>query len=165
MRKIPRYAGCFVCGKQNAAGAGVTFYQNEHGVVCDYVTEPKHVGYESIIHGGIITALLDECIGWAISMKVQALCVTGELTVRFKRSLTVGQKVHVEGFYVEEQMKRRRYLQGHGRIVGDDGVVYAEANGKFFPLPQTEQEKVLSYLEMPDAPGEAVTWADLWGKG
>jgi len=163
MRQLPIYQECFICGRNNPAGTGAAFFAEEDGhVICDYLTRQKHNGYKDVIHGGIITALLDECIGWAASIRAGGMCVTGELNVRFKRPLPVNMKIQISGFCPPDQPKGKRYIKGSGKITDVQGEVYAEASGTFFPLPESAQKDILKHLEYPDAPGKKVLPEDIW---
>ncbi|GBC60267.1 thioesterase [Desulfonema ishimotonii] len=163
MEKLPRYSECFICGRDNPAGTDITFIRTEEGVACEYLAAPKHNGYRGIIHGGIISALLDECVGWAVSLRAGRMCVTGELTIRFRKSLPVSTKVTVKGFCDPEQ-KTRRLFRGYGHIEDEAGTVYAKAEGRFFPMSEEAQKPVFECLKMADAPEKAVTPADIWGE-
>ena len=44
----------------------MTWIQHDDNARGLYAGQEKHNSYEGIIHGGIISALLDECIGWAL---------------------------------------------------------------------------------------------------
>ncbi len=162
MKKLPRYADCFVCGRENPAGTDVTFTVTEDGVECVYKTEKKHNGYKGIIHGGVMAALLDESMGWAASLHKKAMCVTGELKIRYKVPLPVDTKVTIKGVVSSRQDKGRDYCKVYGQIKDPSGKIYAKAEGKFFPLPEASQDDVFEILEDADEPGKKVIPDDLW---
>ncbi len=163
MRKLPRYHHCFACGRSNQAGLDMTWIQHDDNVRGLYTGQEKHNSYEGIIHGGIISTLLDECIGWAISLKEKAMFVTGSLNLVFKEPILVGQTITTIGYWSENQPVEKKYRLGHGSIVDDAGKVYATAEGMFFPLPSNYQDGIIKLLEMPDKPGKEVTFEDIWG--
>ena len=57
---------CFGCPK-NEAGLQMEFYLNEKlDTVVSWLSVPDHLcGWGNIVHGGIISTLLDEAMGWA----------------------------------------------------------------------------------------------------
>jgi acyl-coenzyme A thioesterase PaaI-like protein len=61
VEKQPRSRMCFVCGIENAIGFHLVFYTDEKGrCVARFRPKPEHQGYPGHLHGGIISALLDE---------------------------------------------------------------------------------------------------------
>ena len=53
---------CFACGKENPDGLQLEFKYSEDGskVETTYIPPEKFQGWKGIVHGGIITTLLDE---------------------------------------------------------------------------------------------------------
>lgn len=88
---------CFACGKDNPAGLKLAFEPSRKGVRAFFTPDKRHQGYKDIIHGGIITTLLDEAMVQA-AIRAGLSPVTAELKVRFKSALMVGQKVEVEAW-------------------------------------------------------------------
>ena len=164
MRKLPRYKYCFVCGRNNQAGLNMIWEETDQGVIGEYLSQEKHCGYIGIIHGGIISALLDECIGWAVGLVEKKMFYTGELKVTFKAPLPVDKKVIIKGYYSNDQAEDKKYRKGYGSIVDDQGTVYATAEGKFFAIPGENNEALLKTLEMPDNIEEEMTVEELWGE-
>ena len=67
---LPKKSGdhnCFGCGPGNDAGLKMEFYTNrDRSSVYAWLTIPDHVcGWGSVVHGGIVTTILDEAMGWA----------------------------------------------------------------------------------------------------
>ena len=60
MKQMKRYPGCFVCGDKNPIGLNVAFYSDDERVVADYTAGRQFEGYKDVLHGGILSALLDE---------------------------------------------------------------------------------------------------------
>jgi uncharacterized protein (TIGR00369 family) len=164
MRELPYYSGCLICGQKNQFGAKVTWMQTKEGVECEYIGKKEHVSYKGIIHGGVITALLDECIGWAVAIDNKLMCVTGELKVRFVKPFSPGNKAIVQGFASADQTDEKRGFRGNGHIIDQDGGIYAKAEGTFFPLPEEMLETILKSLELKSNPEKIITLNDLWGK-
>jgi len=76
---------CFACGKENPDGLQLEFKYSDDGskVETTYIPPEKFQGWKGIVHGGIITTLLDEIMAkTAIKNGYQVL--TGEITTRFK---------------------------------------------------------------------------------
>jgi len=151
-----------ICGHLNQLGANVTWKQCEHHVEGEYIGQAQHVSYQGVIHGGMISALLDESIGWAVSIHHQKMCVTGGLNIQFKKPIAPGQKVFVKGLVDDIPDQSSKYFSGHGEIIDEDGNVYAKAQGKFFPLSDDQMNEAVKTMEHRTKPFEALQVSDLW---
>ncbi len=144
MQKQPNSRMCFVCGMQNPIGLKAFFYQDEEGrVVAHFTGKEEHEGYPGVMHGGIVTALLDEVIG-RVGFAYDLWGVTAKLEVRFRHPVPLGQPLTLVG---EMTRLRSRTLEGRGEIRLEDGTVAVEAKGVYILLPQEEIEQVEEELE------------------
>ncbi|HSK48598.1 MAG TPA: PaaI family thioesterase [Coriobacteriia bacterium] len=125
---------CMVCGTQNDAGLKAAFYELDNGELLGvFQTREQHQGYPGRLHGGILSAMLDETIGRAVSIgEPTAWGVTVELTVRFKKPVPAGGEVRAIGRITTD---RGRLFEGTGEILLEDGTVAVEASGKYLKLP------------------------------
>jgi uncharacterized protein (TIGR00369 family) len=140
MQKQPNSRMCFVCGMQNPIGLKAFFYQDKEGrVVAHFTGKEEHQGYPGVMHGGIVTALLDEVIARVAIAQDLFWGVTAKLEVRFRRPVPLGQPLTLVG---EMTRLRSRTLEAHGEIRLEDGTVAAEAEGVYIRLPQEEIERV-----------------------
>lgn len=122
------YNMCFACGKENPISLGLEFSKTDHNKVeADFIPLPEHQGYEGIIHGGIVSTLLDEAMVTAVnSLGLEA--VTGELRVRFRQAMKVGEEVHIIGCV---KKRRSKLLLTEGKIRDKTGQIVALAEAKF----------------------------------
>lgn len=143
---LPTYEGCFICGEKeiNPATLNLRFQSTPNGVHVQFTPTKEQQGYNNVIHGGIICALLDETIGWSVAVERKCFFVTGELNVRFLRPLPVGMEVWVNGRPTEH---KSRYSIAEGEIIDKNGTVYAKATGKFFLMPDEKARQVNSELK------------------
>lgn len=118
---------CFICGKRNPAGLQLTFEETEKGVSATFILERQYQGYEEIIHGGVIAAILDEAMIKAANLR-GLNAITAEITIRFRNTLMVGQNAMVQGKVLKEE---RRIIRAQAIIYKDD-LVIAEAEGKLY---------------------------------
>jgi acyl-coenzyme A thioesterase PaaI-like protein len=124
--------GCFVCGQDNEWGLRLVFRIDEaaQSISTEFTPRKIHQGYMDVVHGGIISTVLDEAMTkLAFSLGLDA--VTGRLTVRFKRPLMVGEKITVTGRLTKES---GRAIEAEATAVKDDGTVVAEAEGLLMRL-------------------------------
>lgn len=119
---------CFGCGGNNPIGLKLRFNSTDDGVSARFASAAPHQGYENVVHGGILSTLLDEAMAWAVAAR-GIWAVTGEMRVRFRQPLHVGQPVTVSGRVSEE---RGRVITAAGAITLDaDGSTIATATGTF----------------------------------
>lgn len=117
---------CFVCGPKNPIGLKLDFSFDGKTIKTHFIPKKEHQGYFNIVHGGIITTLLDEAmVKLAIAMNMPS--VTAQMDVRLKKPLNVGQKITVTAEIIKET---RRTIEASAKAVTDDGVLIADARGK-----------------------------------
>ena len=58
---------CFGCSPRNDSGLHMKFFINENrDSVVSWLSVPDHLcGWSNIVHGGILSTMLDEAMGWA----------------------------------------------------------------------------------------------------
>ena len=127
------YGLCFVCGPRNECGMGVRFERDGGTVTARYTASAKHQGFPGYLHGGVISALLDEVMS-RVSVLESRWTMTARMEVRFRRPVRTGQVVTAVGEKVRE---RGGFVEARGRVELPDGTVAAEAVGVFAPVPNT----------------------------
>ena len=122
---------CFVCGEENQLGLNMKFYETEDGRVLGIFRGKRdHCSYPDRMHGGIISAILDEVIGRCIELRQPGcLGVTTQLNVKFRKPVPTGVELKVLGTLVQDTP---RGFEGHGEILLPDGSVAASADAIYF---------------------------------
>lgn len=122
---------CFGCGRLNPDGLGMKFEPREDGVSTAEVTiSPRFQSWAGVVHGGIVSLLIDEAVGWA-AWHAGHPGVTGRLEVRLREPLAVGERVRVIGRvdavrrslilatgWVERIPSRGRVAEGTATLIG-----------------------------------------------
>ncbi|MCI0474798.1 MAG: PaaI family thioesterase [Anaerolineales bacterium] len=135
MQKQPNSDHCFVCGRKNPIGLQMHFYSGDDGCVyADYTPRDEHQSYPGVMHGGLITAMLDEIIG-RTAIAHNLWCMTAQLTVRFKKPVPIGAALKLKG---EIAKKTGRLLEGRGEIRLPDGTLAVEATGTYIKIPDEQ---------------------------
>ena len=83
MSNPPRYEDpgtCFACGKHNPDGLHLPIRPAAGGVELDYSMPARFSGWRDVVHGGIVSTVLDELMAWACSVR-GTNTVTAELVV------------------------------------------------------------------------------------
>ena len=125
-----------VCGTENPASVGCIFYELEDGEVAARFTPGIwHEGHTGVMHGGLISSVLDEVMGRSNRIyneatgEFRAPYVTGEITVRFLQPILIGENMIAYG-RVEREEGRKRFISAE--VVDEAGNVRAVAASTFF---------------------------------
>ena len=141
---LPTYDDCYVCGQAHPRGLQVRFFVGEFGQVhTHFRPDYTQTGYESVVHGGVISTLLDELLGWPIALQTGRMCFTGELTVRFVKPM-LASRIYLAT--ARPGTNRGRYWEGEGDIRDEHGEIYAKARGKYFLLSAEQTVAVAQRL-------------------
>ena len=99
-------ATCFVCGSDNPGGLQFRYECGVDGTVnATWTPTGMCEGFRGIVHGGIVSTVLDEAMSKAVfATNCQAL--TCELRVRFRHHVTVGEALRIRGWVVSRQNAR-----------------------------------------------------------
>ncbi|MCC6313245.1 MAG: PaaI family thioesterase [Thermomicrobiales bacterium] len=128
--------GCFGCGEHNPHGLHLVFArQLDDSVAAEFTPRPYDEGFLGVVHGGIVTTMLDEAMAWA-AFANRAWAMTVKLDVRFRRPVEVGVPLRIVGRLV---VNRGRLLETAGEIrrAADDALL-AEATGTFMRVSEDQ---------------------------
>ncbi len=116
---------CFVCGDKNPIGLKLRFIPEGRDIRAEFTASKNHQGYKDIVHGGIVSTLLDEAmVKLAISMGIMA--VTGRMEIRFRNPLMVGERALLAARLIKEG---KRFIEVEASLSKADNVIIAEATG------------------------------------
>ncbi|MBN2135597.1 MAG: PaaI family thioesterase [Acidobacteria bacterium] len=139
MKRVPESDYCFICGKKNPIGVKLEAYYETGKVEAEWIPDKALIGWENIIHGGIISAILDEIMVWVPWTVTGRFYFTGEMTVRFIKPLLSGTKVKATATVLKEGT---RIFETEGSLTGEDGTVYATAKGKYLAMSEKDQAEM-----------------------
>ena len=129
---------CFACGRANSTGLHLDYDVSRSSARTRFVPRREHTGYDGLVHGGIVTALLDETMGWAIFHQ-GVWGVTARITVTFRRPISVGDELAVSGSVTKET---RRAIETHGEVRDAAGDLLAEADATFLVMPEERRREL-----------------------
>lgn len=143
--ELPHTHGCLVCGRDNPHGIHLHLNVDDAtGIVTSqFMAAAHHMGFEGIVHGGLLSTVLDEAMVWAATWSGKRFCVCGELNVRFRRSVQIGQAVTVEARITAV---RSRLIETEGFLRDASGLVLAESTGKYVPVSPDRNRAVIETL-------------------
>jgi acyl-coenzyme A thioesterase PaaI-like protein len=108
---------CFGCGDDNPIGLHLRFAADGDSVKASFIPGADHQGFGGIVHGGIISAVLDEAMAWATA-HAGFWAMTGDMRVRFRRPLKIGEPTVVTA----------RVSGTRGRLVTTAGELVLESD-------------------------------------
>jgi acyl-coenzyme A thioesterase PaaI-like protein len=144
---LPSYDGCFACGKKNPIGLKLSLYLENDQVKAEFTPWEELCGFSGILHGGILSCLIDETLWWSSAVASGRLVVTRDLNLRFIKSVTVRKTYILEG---DPARPEGRTYACRGRIMDQNGTVYVEGEGNYFPLrwgKNRNPQEMLSYID------------------
>ena len=126
MKKQPNSDHCFVCGRRNAHGLYMTFFDNGRDEVCSEYTVPDaYQSYPGIVHGGVIAAMLDEVVGRVAMIEDHHhFMMSVRLDVKYRHPVPTETPLKILGRIVR---LRGRLGKAVGEIYLPDGKVAAES--------------------------------------
>ena len=122
---------CFVCGPDNPIGLKLKFEPQGPGVRAEFTPSEWHAGYEGVIHGGILAALIDDAMAniW-FTRGEEAL--TAKIEVRFRQEVQPGERLVVTA---EPTGARAGLMTARAAVTRSDGVVVADGTGFLIVKP------------------------------
>ena len=93
---------CFACGKANPIGLKLDFAFEADFATCSFTLGRVFEGYKSLVHGGIISTILDESMAKIIINKGY-IAVTAKIEIKFSNPLLVGKPAEVEATILQKK--------------------------------------------------------------
>ncbi len=124
-----RYDNCFVCGEKNPIGLKLVFSYQDDSAQAKFSLPFHFEGYNNIIHGGIVAAILDEAMAKAI-LAGKNKAVTVSMTIEYKKPLQPQTEYTVTGKIIE---KRKKIINTEAALYREDTLM-ARATAKFFKI-------------------------------
>ncbi len=135
---------CFACGDRNPHGLHLRFNRDgEAGVVATFVPRAVDQGFPGVLHGGILAALVDESMAWAMWAADRALGVTAKMEMRYRRPVTPDAPLTVRGRVVRT---RGRRFEVEASILDAAGETLVEASALFLRLPPEEEQAMATSI-------------------
>jgi uncharacterized protein (TIGR00369 family) len=154
-RDLPKSEGyrCFACGTNNPLGLGMSFYSLGNTVRSDITLSEHHVGWENLAHGGIISTILDEIMGWTVIAFKRVFFVTRNIEVHYLRPVEVNSPLTAIGEIVADFAPkgcstRSALLDTQGKKLAEGRAEMVYLSGKRLPLlPDQYRKDMLELFE------------------
>jgi len=122
---------CVVCGRGGECGLGLHFRLCDDGSVeAGFAGKRTLQGYEGILHGGVLSALLDGAMTNCL-FAYGIVAVTGRMTVRFRHPVLWHTPLTIRGRLLRSQPP----LHMVSAEILQNSQIKAKATGKFMEKP------------------------------
>lgn len=126
---------CAICGMDNKYGLKAQFYNMEDGsVMTKFKYREEHQSYPGRVHGGLITAMLDE-MGlralWAKEGNEDSFGVTLSLDTKYRKPVPYNVEIIGKGMVIKENSK---FFVVDSQILDLEGNVLANGTIKYIKL-------------------------------
>ncbi|SJZ41331.1 PaaI family thioesterase [Selenihalanaerobacter shriftii] len=121
---------CFACGPKNPIGLKLEFELNDDIIESKFTPEEVHQGFDGIMHGGLVSTLLDEIMANMLYLQgVKA--VTAKMETKFRKPVEIGQELTITGWIERE---KKRTINTAAKIINQEGQKVAEAEAVFMRI-------------------------------
>lgn len=129
---------CFGCGQNNPWGLKLNFKWDGKTARSEFIPSKFHQGWPGIVHGGIITSIIDESMSYLTHRFQGIACLTAKLQIRFKRPAMIGEPLVVIASTIRNT---RKLLETKARILSKkDGSLVAEGTAVQLIVDRTHPE-------------------------
>ena len=102
----------------------------EREMVAEWIPEVELEGYQGIVHGGIVSTVLDEAMAKVVA-ELEGGALTAELRVRFRRQVRSGERLRICGWIAS---RNKRKIETEAALAAEDGTELAHAWAVFLAV-------------------------------
>ena len=127
---------CFGCGQHNPIGLKLSFKRDGKTARAEFTPDKLYQGWNGIVHGGIITCMLDEAVAHAAHLE-GINCLTAKMVVNFRHPARVGEPLIITASITRNT---RRLIETEAKVSSSDGNVVAEGAATQFILEKKSDD-------------------------
>ncbi|MCP4115745.1 MAG: PaaI family thioesterase [Desulfobacteraceae bacterium] len=120
---------CFACGAENPYGLRMTFETNGEQLRSRLTVPPRFRGWSNLVHGGILSTILDEIMGWTAIHLTGRFILTKGMNVAFIKPVRINTPISITGCIKERISERKARVAAE--IRDEQGDLYASSEGEF----------------------------------
>jgi acyl-coenzyme A thioesterase PaaI-like protein len=138
---------------KNPFGLKMTFYDLGPGEVqSEYTVPEQYQSYPGIVHGGIISSMMDEVMGRVFMQDgSDRFMVTAKLSIRYRKPVPIGKKLKLFGHALSDNGKIGKAT---GEIYGPDDEKLVDGEIVVVNIPSSllmpEDTEALGWQVYPD---------------
>lgn len=147
---LPGYEKCFFCGPA-AGGLALELQYVDGSAFCNFTAHQGFQGYDGMLHGGIVSGILDEVMWWTLFMDTKMMFATWKIEVEFRRPIECGSTYHASAQF-QRSSHGTYYVSG----LIEDGAknVCAKSTGAFRQMKGFTMGDFIKYLNFRGVPTE-----------
>jgi uncharacterized protein (TIGR00369 family) len=140
---LPSYDKCFFCGPATG-GLSLAIEYREGSAFAEFTAHERFQGYDGMLHGGIVTGILDEVMWWTLFMETRVIAATWKIDVEFRRPVMCGHT-----YRASAELLRSNHGNYHmaARIEDMEKNVAARSGGIFRKTKGFAMEDVVKHLD------------------
>jgi uncharacterized protein (TIGR00369 family) len=141
---------CFGCSPINPSGLRMKFYSKDESVF-SWVTVSEHLcGWENLVHGGVITAILDEIMSRTALYILKKFIMTKEIHIQFLKPVLIETELMAKGSVVQVNHDREAIMEGF--LFTEKKQLCAKATGTFalFSPSSLKKKAVMDHSRIDD---------------
>ena len=120
---------CFGCSPVNDKGLMMRFFSDGETVFSNVIVPDHLCGWDKMVHGGVISTILDEVMSWGAIYLLKRLILTKNISVDFIKPVLIEEPLRAEGVLVEKISEREAVMEG--LIYNSKGEICARSKGIF----------------------------------
>jgi uncharacterized protein (TIGR00369 family) len=148
---------CFGCGSENESGLHMIFETNGEQIRTKLTVSSQFRGWSKLVHGGVISTILDEMMSWAAITLTNRFILTKKMTIQFHRPIYIASSLCGIG-YIKEKFGDRIAIV-IGELFDNQGRLCATSEGEFV-LYSKEQFSKLEILHEKDLEAMAAGFSE-----
>ena len=129
----------FVSGVENPKGMKMVPVIKDRKIYAKYIFEKSFEGGPGLVHGGILSTVLDDMMGYA-TFTQNLFCVTANLNVNFRAPSQVDKEFELYA-WVKEVDGNKVYAES---VIQSEDAIHVEADGLFINIGQDGARQYIS---------------------
>ncbi len=130
------YSMCFGCGRDNPIGLKLDFQWDGKIAKAEFTPTKFYQGWHGVVHGGIITCILDEAMSYA-AIFAGMHCATAEMQIKLRRPAPIDEPLIITSSVTRN---RKRLVEAEASISLKDGTAVADGRAKMFVINKKENK-------------------------
>ncbi len=129
-RRLPnsKMHNCFGCSPVNPSGLQMKFYTDDSSVFSQIKVPENLCGWDNLVHGGVLSTILDEIMSWAAIYLLKRVTLTKSMTIDFLKPVYIDHPLKAEGNVLEIKNKHEALMEGS--LSDNNGTICARSTAK-----------------------------------
>lgn len=138
------YKDCFGCGSKNPHGLQMKFLTDGEAVY-SHLTVPSHLtGWNDMVHGGILSTILDEIMAWSAIYLLKRVVVTKSMHIEFIKPVFTRDSLKITGRILEQPNEREAIMEGLVHKASGELCTRSEGLFALFNTSAAKQKGIMS---------------------